>query len=194
MDIPLRFDNEISLTVRDGETGEVRHQLTQHNDISDDMLASGRNIYVNDFIEDPRPYCFLLRDGADWSGFTWNRKNPWAPYCYVPNNLYGGSFDAIANPHWRAQSGCSAAGGRWRLFYQWTQLADDLQLKALGLTGWDSAYPAATYGMVTDAWSVIVPQSLIVLPTPVLVRGRKGGTQLQDILEISYYLSVVGVN
>ena len=196
MDNALRFDNTVDLVIRAGDTGEVLQGVSTHNDISDDLLGSGRHIYANDIVNESRPYCFILRDGPDWSGFTWNRKNPWAPYCFVPNNLYNGAFDATANPHWRAQSSCALVNGRWRLFYQWTQLADDIQLKALGLTGWDGgvANVPNCYGMVTNAWSVVVPQTLIILPTPILVRGRKGGTQVQDILEISYYLSVVGVN
>jgi hypothetical protein len=197
MDTPaLKFDNEVQITLRSSVTGKVLGEYTSHNDVSDDILASGRNIYSNDTLNDVRPWCFLLRDGPLWSGFTWDRKNPWAPYTCSPNNLYGGSFDGTANPHWRAYSSCSYVGGRWKLFYQWTQLADDLQLKALGLTGWDADQSnlAQKSGCITNAWSVFTPQTLIVLPTPIPVKGRKGGTQVQDILEISYYLSVVGVN
>lgn len=197
MELPaLKFENEVQITLRDSRTGDVISEHTTHNDISDDILVSGRNIYSNDCVNDVRPYCFLLRDGAAWSGFTWDRKNPWAPYTYSPNNLYGGGFDATANPHWKAYTSLTTVGGRWKLFYQWTQLADDLQLKALGLTGWDSDQTSIPNraGCITNAWSVFTPHTLIVLPTPILVKGRKGGTQVQDILEISYYLSVVGVN
>lgn len=192
----LRFENVVHLQVRAGDTGAVLAEHEAHNDISDDMMCSGRQIYLTDEVDDPMPYCFLLKDGPLWTGFTWNQRNPWAPYCYVPNNLYNGVADASANPHWAPHARGTFVNGRWKLFYQWTQLADDLQLKAIGLTGWDNDHTsyAQRWGCITNAWSVITPQSLITLPTPILVRGRKGGSQVQDILEISYYLSVVGVN
>jgi hypothetical protein len=193
----VRFDNTVSIRLTAGDTGKVLYEDEIHNDISDDLLGSGRWIYVNAIRDEAFPWCFILRDGPKWAGFTWDRTNPWAPYSNVPNNLYDGAFDPTADAHWMGQIGLSTyVNGRWKRFYRWTKLADDLQLKAIGLTGWDmdQGSMAARQGCINGAWSTITPQSLIILPSAITVRGNKGGSQVQDILEISYYLSVVGVN
>ena len=189
------LQNIVNLTVRSGETGEELFSFEDHNDISDDLLAANGYVYIAPIRETAAPYCFLLKDGPDWASFVWDRRNPWAPYCATPNNLYNGGYDATADPHWRPKA-WSFAGDRHRLFFQWTKLADDLTVKALGLTGWDSTVPnfPNSCGIVEDTPGVFVPQSLIILPTAITVKGRKGGTQVPDILEVSYYLSVVGVN
>ena len=194
MSTPI-LENIAQVKVRSGETGEVLFEVEQHNDISDDLLACGRFIYTAPTRNEAYPYCFLLKDGADWDTFTWDRKNPWAPYCATLNNIYDGGYDTTANPHWVPKS-WSFVDNRHKLFFQWTKLADDMSVRAFGLTGWDNAAPnfPASQGIVSSAPGVFVPQTLVILPSAALVKGRKGGTQTPDILEISYYLSAVGVN
>ena len=194
-DLALRFDNQIELTVRSGETGEVLHQVQEHNDISDDFLASTKLTLFMDLKNQSAPYCFLLKDGPAWGGFSWDRKNPWAPYCATLNNKYGTIYDTTADPHWKSRN-YSYVEGRHRLFFQWTKLADDITVRALGLTGldrWVPNYPESC-GIVASSPSVFVPQTLVVLPSPITVHGRRGGSQIPDILEVSYFLSLVGVN
>lgn len=200
MNPAVTFKNTVQLVVRSGDTGEELFRHEDHNAISDDMLANAQNIYLYGEIG-LLPACFLLKDGPAWSGFTWDPRNPWAPYCATVNNLYGGSFDVTADPHWKLQLSAAAtwvpAELRHKLFYTWTKLADDLSVRALGLTGWgwgEVTGGTVSLGLATSQATVFVPQSLIILPTPVLVRGRKAGTQIPDILEVSYYLSAVGVN
>ena len=198
MSSALEFKNEIVLRVTNGETGALRDEVRLHNDISDDVLAWVRNIYLNaggDAGGTGYPACFLLPDGADWATFSWDRTNPWAPYCYSLNSLYQGVNDATADQHWGKHT-WTFDGVRHRLWFRWTKLADDLQLKALGLTGWDSSvdnFPTSC-GLASGVPTVFTPQTLVVLPTSMLVRGRKNGTQVPDTLEISYYMSLVGVS
>ena len=189
------LQNIVQVAVRSGETGKTLFEFENHNDISDDLLACGKFIYMAPTRSEAYPYCFLLKDGTDWDTFTWDRKNPWAPYCATLNNIYNGDYDATANPHWVTKS-WSFINNRHKLFFQWTKLADDLNVRAFGLTGWDPNVPnfPASQGIVSSAAWVFVPQTLVILPSAVLVKGRKGGTQTPDILEISYYLSAVGVN
>ena len=192
------FKNDITIRVLSGETGKVLDEAHAHNDISDDLLAWCRVIYGNGYANASGagcPCCFFLPDGPLWNGFIWDRSNPWAPYCYSMNNLYQGEVDATAEPHW-ANHKWNWDGSRHRLWFRWTKLADDVQLKALGLTAWNPWVDqwAQGYGVVNGQPTVFIPQTLVVLPSSILVRGRKNGTQIPDTLEISYYLSIVGVN
>jgi len=198
--IKLEFKNEVVLRVISGDTGKVSAESRIHNDISDDVLGWATNIYLNGGAVASGngtgyPACFLLPDGPDWATFSWDRTNPWAPYCYSLNSLYQGVNDGSADQHW-AKHVWSFDGARHKLSFRWTRLADDFQLKGLGLTAWDpytSDFPGG-YGLVSGAPSVFVPQTLVTLPTSLLIKGRKGGDQTPDTLEISYYMSLVGVN
>ena len=198
----IDLKNTVQLLLRSGDTGEELFRYEDHNDISDDITVFARRLYAatRNLGAAGNPYCFLLKDGPDWTGFTWDRKNPQAPYCAAANNLYNGAYDTNADPHWTSR----VAGATWnatekrhKLFFTWTKLAEDLSVKALGLTGWDDHwipnFPVCM-GIDTSKTTVFVPQTLITLPAPILVRGRRGGTQIPDILEVSYYLSAVGVN
>ena len=193
----IDFKNEIQITVRSGETGKVLHEIDTHNDISDDMLAAEYHTYFNAKGNTGTPWCFLLQDGPLWSGFTWDRTNPWAPYCYSQNNLYQGVADTSADMRYAGNTWTwDAASKRHKFWFRWTKLADDITLRAFGLTGWNSfveQWPQC-YGIQNNAPVVFCPQSLVVLPTPILIHGRKAGSQIPDTLELSYYLSLVGVN
>ena len=190
----LTFDNKATIRLRCGQTGEIKAETEVHNDISDEMLASANMIYLNSYMNNYPPICCLFPDGPLWASFTWDRTNPWCPYMYTLNNTYQGNVDATANSHY-AGPNWTFDGTRHRLWYQWTKLADDFQLKAIGLTAWDAwvAQFPQCYGMQAQP-VVFHPQSLVVLPTSFTIKGRKGGLQVPDTLEISYYLSLVGVN
>jgi hypothetical protein len=41
---------------------------------------------------------------------------------------------------------------------------------------------------------IFVPETLVILPSAILVHGRDGGLGTPDILQITYTLSVVGVS
>src|SRR5271166_5268686 len=206
--LKLKFDNEVTITLRSGKTGEILWESTQDNAVSDDLLCPAQTIfmqpnragnastpYVGDY-----PICFILPDGPNWAGFTFDRANPWAPYCISANN----SVDNAADPQWQGYvhgSGytpVSTVFGKTKFFYQWTNLPQDFQLKGIGLTGWQGDAPnqSPRIGFQSTPYvpTVFVPQTLVVLPTSILVHGRNLGTETPDVLQISYFLSIVGTS
>src|SRR5271157_761637 len=206
----VTFDNEVSITVRSGETGDIAYQYDAPNAVSDDILGTGgsvAHIFYTVFAQSTQPpFCFILPDGAQWSGFTYDRSNPWAPYCITANN----SVDTGATPQWQARTSVggytapsNTVTGRHKLFFQWggsnPGLPLDFTLRAIGLTGWQSddfsgdignyAFGAGVVAGQPLIPTVFVPQTLLVLPSGVLVHGRNGGSGTPDILQISYFLS-----
>src|SRR5271157_1626117 len=203
-----KFDNEVTVTLRSGKTNEILFEETRENTASDDLLCPNGSIFIQTgrsgntsppYVQD-YPYCFILPDGSNWSGFTYDPSNPWAPYCITANN----SLDNSADPQWQGYvhgSGftpCSTVFGAAKFFYQWTNLPQDFQLKAIGLTGWQSDISDQSYGIGFQASpyvpSVFVPQTLVVLPTSILVHGRNNGLETPDVLQISYSLSILGTS
>jgi hypothetical protein len=168
------------------------------------------------------PYCFLLPDDpiglTNWTSGMWaaqgsvfDRQNPWAPYCTSVNN----SVDTSAEPNWKLATSTTflapdnttvlsyptGIAGRWRLFYQWGTSGGlpglGLQLKALGLTAWENDIVDQQYGAGSTTNmqpTIFVPQTLVVLPTSVFIHGRNGGAGTPDILQVSYFLSIVGAS
>jgi len=202
----LNFDNPVEVTVRSGKTGEVLSHYDGHNAISDDVLGAYSTIFYTPFVTGAAPYCFILPDGAQWSGFTYDRTNPWAPYCITANN----SVDTSAQPQWQARQGVggytapsNTVTGKHKLFFEWNDLPTDLQLRGIGLTGWQSNvngegdiadFAFGAGATVNLQQTIFVPQTLLVLPSAVLVHGRNGGAGTPDVLQISYFLSIVGTS
>lgn len=210
--LKVKFDNEVQLKVISGKTGEVVTEWAGDNAISDDMIAGGQGggrIFAAP-ADGVRPYCFLLPDGPNWTGFTYDRQNPWAPYCISVNN----SVDTGAEPFWKQYSQFNffapdnmtnlltqpptGIAGRYRLFFSWgiPGLPFDFQLKAIGLTAWANNYADYIYGAGSQSnlhQSIFVPQTLVVLPAAITVHGRDNGLGTPDVLQISYFLSIVGV-
>ncbi len=202
----LKFDNTYVVTVRSGETGNVLLEQNGRNTISDDFLCARGKVFVSDNFVDGLPYCFLLPDGAAWTGFSWDRTNPWAPYCTTANNVVDTGAQVLYNA--TTSTGCSitkpydtgnANVNKWKLFYRWSLLPINLQLKAFGLTGWQSNVTAYAVGAsANQQQTTFVPQTLVVLPVSILVRGRNVSTpnpvaaQTPDVLEVTYFLSIVG--
>jgi hypothetical protein len=210
-----RFHNSIELIVRSGETGEEK-AVYKDNAISDDFLVTAGKIYGNNSLSSfsfhNQPTCFLLPDdpipgpSSPWAlwtlatGGTLPRLDPWAPYCYSLNNVGDATADELWKPKGSGSPGytapSSATGFRHKLFYTWSQLPFNIQLKAVGLTDMQPEYyNEYAMGLVGNGLpAIFVPQALVVLPQSILVHGRLGGTQTPDILEISYFLSVVGAS
>lgn len=202
----LKFDNAYVITVRSGETGDVLFEQGGHNTIADDFLCGYGKVFVNSNLANGLPYCFLLPDGAAWAGFSWDRTNPWAPYCTTANNVVDTGADllykatnsagcSITNPYAAGNTGTN----KWKLFYRWSLLPINLQLKAFGLTGWQSDVTAFFFGASSNQQqTTFVPQTLVTLPVSILVRGRNVSVpnavpaQTPDVLEVTYYLSIVG--
>lgn len=199
------FDNHIELVVRSGETGEIKDTFVQHNAISDDFLVGTGRIFSNESLNGfpgyGEPYCFLLPDGAAWTGFVWDRKNPWAPYSCTAQRTGDQNVGVDAyykSKTYTAPNGSGNPTNKHKLFYQWSALPQDITLKAVGLTGLqEPLYGVNIYG-ISDNPMIFVPQTLVILPSSILVKGRNavGGvpTQTPDILEVSYFLSIVGVS
>jgi len=204
------FDNEVSIKLISGETGEVKYDSTHDNAISDDFLCPYAAIYTQK-TNGQAPYCFILPDGPNWSGFSFDRMNPYAPYSVAVNNYVNNGAD----PQWKSYAGGANGGsytapygvlGQTKLFFQWTALPNDFPLRAIGLTGWQSYQlngdvPDIVYGAGLTGGSpnnsniptVLVPQTLVVLPSAILVHGILPGG-IPDVLQISYFLSIVGVS
>jgi hypothetical protein len=199
-----KFDNEVTVTVRSGKTNEVLFDTTKKNAISDDFLCPTQNIYQNGVHGTETPYCFLLPDGPNWNGFVYDRQNPWAPYCTSVNNY----LDNSADPLWKSYSGADSGTytppfgilGTTQMFFQWSNLPADLELRGIGLTAVQSSngntgdIPDQWFGALTNVPVIFVPETLVILPSAILVHGRDGGLGTPDILQITYTLSVVGVS
>jgi hypothetical protein len=203
----LNYDNPVEVTVRDGKTGKVTYHYEDHNAISDDILGQYGTIFFTGLQSTQPPYCFILPDGTQWTGFTFDRTNPWAPYCISANNSLAGTTSD--NPQWQIRQSVggytppsNTVTGKHKLFFQWSDLPLDFSLRAIGLTGWQSEsgtgdIPDYLYGAgnaVNNLATVFVPQTLLVLPSAVLVHGSNGGSGTPDVLQISYFLSVVGTS
>jgi hypothetical protein len=198
----FKFENEAIITIRSGKTGDILYETSEHNAISDDILGAEGHIYTTPMANTTAPYCFLLPDGSNWSGFTYDRTNPYAPYCISVNN----SVDTSAEPFWKTRTTYTAPSntvtGRHKLFFQWSNLPFDFQLKAIGLTGWQSDtsnsdmadYNFGAGTSVNQQATIFVPQTLVVLPGAVLIHGRNGGSGTPDVLQVSYFLSIVGTS
>jgi hypothetical protein len=207
-----KFHNSIELVVRSSETNEVLAHYEKDNAISDDFLCANGSIFVNNdaVASGTKLSCFLLRDDgisetawANWTtitGGSLQRFDPWAPYCYTANNSTDTSAQQLyAGKSYTAPS--TATGGRHKLFYGWggsygTGLPLDIYVKAIGLTDiLPEVYQDLTWGVVPNGTAaVFVPLTLVVLPQSILVHGRNGGLGTPDVLEITYYLSIIGAS
>ena len=77
----FELENKIRVMVRSGKTNEILCESEESNDIADDFLCGSNRILTNNEKNVSQPYCFLLPDGAAWTGFTFDSANPSAPYC-----------------------------------------------------------------------------------------------------------------
>jgi len=192
------FNNKVHIQVKSA-AGEILSDYEDHNDYADDVLVAGGCLSRINLYERAGPWCFLLPDGPKWSEFIFDRKNPWAPYCMTINN----SADTDANPLFASRdmalggAGAQKIGNQWKLFFKWSKLPKDISLKAVGLMGFgghtDNPRP---HGAYANTPTVFNPQTLLVLPQPLFVKGRKdatGASQAPDTLEVSYYIGLVGV-
>lgn len=198
----FKFHNEVEIKILSGKTGDVIHEWNHENAISDDILGAYGHIFVTSMQSGAAPWCFLLPDDpigfTNWTGFTFDRSNPWAPYCTAVSNSVDTGADAQYQTRTTYTAPTSPVAGKHKLFFQWTKLATDFQLKAIGLTGWQSAsgsgdIPDSQFGIVNQQPVIFIPQTLVVLPTSILIHGRNGGAGTPDILQVSYFLSIVGV-
>lgn len=178
--------NTVHIQVKSAE-GEVLHEHTDHNDIADDILVWKEHILRNNQSNQSNPYCFLLPDGPAWAGYTFNRLDPWAPYCMTLNR----TMDTNADTLYAGHATPVQVGNTWKLFYKWTKLPLDLTLKAIGLMDWegnggiDGAYP--------NNATIFNPMTLLILSSPLTIKGRLAGAQTPDTLEVTYYIGMTGV-
>jgi len=198
------YSNRVEIVVKSQE-GEVLHQYTKDNVISDDFLVPSDRIFDNKTLSgfggtQFSPAAFLLPDGAEWASYPgWDARNPWAPYTNTLNNSTNSSANQLisglskASPNNLSVPNASTQY-RWKMFYSWTQLPVDLQLKAIGLTLMQSdAFNSTLFGSPANGVPAnFCPQTLVILPSSFLVHGLTGSTGVPDVLEISYFISVVG--
>jgi hypothetical protein len=199
-----KFKNEVTVKLISGATNEVLLDETKENAISDDFLCPTGYIYQNGVHGSETPYCFLLPDGPNWTGFVYDRQNPWAPYSTTASNY----IDNTADPLWKSYAASSSGTytapygvlGTTQLFFQWSNLPVNLELRGIGLTavqsnnGNNGDVPDQWFGAVADEPVIFVPETLVILPSAILVHGRNGGVGTPDILQITYTLSVVGIS
>jgi hypothetical protein len=208
------FSNEVKVTVRSGETGDVKFEWNGENAICDDTLCTEEQIFITPFASSGNsggpPWCFLLPDDpvglTNWVGFTFDRTNPYAPYCTTLNNALNPSAQAQWQGRQYHTGPSNPVTGQHTLGFTWNNLPTDFQLKAIGLTGWQysnistinsgangSAYGVPGANSPAALASQLVPQTLVVLPTSILVHGiYPSGTP--DVLTVAYSLSIVGTS
>lgn len=189
------FNNQVEITVRSGVTGEVISEARHHNDISDDFCGSSQMLYMiknaSTNLNSGYPYAFILPDGAEWATFSFDRTNPWVPYAVTANR----TADPVnADTMYKAsQWSYDSVLRRHKLFFRWSNLVDDFNLKAVCLSGQDTNFSITSWGLV-DATTALIPSTISILPSAISIKGRKLGTQTPDTLEISYFLSSVSVS
>lgn len=180
------FDNTVNIVLRDGSTNEIKENIELHNDINEDIITHHYQLYRFPSLDMNHPQCALYLDGPKWDGFVWNPKNPWCPYTITKNRTADASADTI----YQTRQSLTSVNGKWKLFYRWNKLPDDILLKAVGLINW---FGEDVINGVLDSTTILTPDTLLILPAPITVKGRKLGTQVPDILEITYWLSITGV-
>jgi hypothetical protein len=206
------FSNRVEITVKSQE-GEVLHSFVKDNVISDDFLVPFGRLFFNATLNQFAgtffsPIAFLLPDGTEWASYPgWDARNPWAPYTCTLNN--SNNISASTLPQGLSKFGyntneasntsnlhnpVAANQYRWRMFYSWNQLPTDLQLKAVGLTGLQTdVFNGVSFGAPASGVPAnFAPESLVIIPTSFLVHGLVGATNIPDVLEVSYFISVVG--
>jgi hypothetical protein len=195
----VTFKNPVSIKVLDGDTREVKQEWNGENAISDDVLCAYGQVFYTNLRSGNGPICFLLPDGGNWTGFTYNRQEPYAPYCISANNYLYPSEQTVYQQFTTYTPPSNNVTGQHKFFYEWNNLPTNIQLKAIGLTGWQSNLtggnlPPAVFGLTASQPIVLIPQTLVILPTSILVHGYNGGATTPDVLEVSYFLSVVGAS
>jgi|SRR5271157_4389385 len=202
------FKNRVEIVVKNKD-GEILHEYAKDNAISDDFLVNLGRIFFNETTGAfsgaySSPVAFLLPDGPLWTGLpAFDRQNPYAPYVVTANNIVNSSANQLYSG--LSKSGpnnltppSAATQNRWKMFYTWTQLPVDLQLRAIGLTAlqtdmYNGQYD--TFGLLGNGFAaVFIPETLIVLPSAFLIHGLSGATNIPDVLEISYFISVIGAS
>lgn len=197
------YSNRVEVVVKSQE-GEVLHQYAKDNAISDDFLVPALRIFDNSTLSSSAgtfssPFAFLLPDGAEWAIYPgWDPRNPWAPFTNTLNNSLNFSANTLAlglskNSPNNLSGPNTSTQYRYKMFYSWTQLPVDLQLKAIGLTGMQTdVHNPILFGAITNTPANFCPQTLVILPSSFLVHGLTGSTGVPDVLEVSYFISVVG--
>jgi|SRR5271157_111029 len=197
------YSNRVEIVVK-SQDGEILHQYAKDNAISDDFLVPSLRIFDNSTEASfggtfSSPFAFLLPFGTEWATYPgWDPRNPWAPYTNTLNNSLNFSANTLilglskSSPN-NLTAPSTATQYRWKMFYSWSQLPNDLNLKAIGLTGMQTdVHNSILFGAVTNTPANFCPQTLVVLPSPFLVHGLTGSTGIPDVLEVSYFISVVG--
>lgn len=197
------YNNRVEIVIK-SKDGKVLNEYAKNNAISDDFLAPAFRIFDNTTLAQfggsfGSPAAFLLPDGAEWTSYPgWNPRNPWAPYTCTVNNSANNTANTLYNTLSKQSPNNltlpqSSTQYRWKMFYSWTQLPVDLQLKAVGLTGLQTdVFNTTLFGQVANQPVQFCPEALVILPTSFLVHGLSGATGVPDVLEVSYFISVVG--
>jgi len=202
------FQNRVEIVIKN-KAGEILNEYAKDNAISDDMLVNAGRIFFNATTNSfegaySSPILFLLPDGPLWTGLpAFDRQNPYAPYVVTANNISNNAANQLgaglskASPN-NLTPPSAATQNRWKMFYSFTQLPVDLQLRAIGLTAWQSdEFPGSysAFGLPGSGLAaVFIPQSLVVLPAAFLIHGLSGATNIPDVLEVSYFISVIGAS
>jgi hypothetical protein len=188
--IELKYKNPLSISILDGSTKKLKERVDIENSISNDFLVGFGNMYQKYCNFANYMHLALLPDGPLWSSWTWDPTDPYVPYPFS----VGTQTDNVANPYYAAASQVlwDGTNNRWELFYQWNALPQNFSLRAMGLLAIDWNGNSNNWGNVNGLTTFPVG-TIAVLPTALSVLGRLGGTQVPDILQISYYFSVIGV-
>jgi hypothetical protein len=180
------FKNSLDISVIRGGAEEVTHI---ENSVADDFLCGLQGVYMKGPWTPDRLQAVLLPDGPRWDSWTWDPRDPWTPYPCLAN--HPNDTEAV-NIHQQASYNWDSVQNKARLSYQWTKLDQDFALKAVGLTNWDW-FDNTQIGVSGQGYTCIPVATIAVLPQPLVIKGRNSGAQVPDILQVSYYLSLIGV-
>src|SRR5271156_1472207 len=167
------YSNRVEIVVKSQE-GEVLHQYAKDNAICDDFLVPSLRIFDNSTLGSfggtfSSPFAFLLPDGSEWAIYPgWDPRNPWAPYTSTLNNSLNFAANTVilglskSSPNTLTPPS-TATTYRWKMFYSWSSLPNDINLRAIGLTGMQTdAFNSTLFGAVSNAPANFCPQTLVV--------------------------------
>lgn len=183
----FKYINQLEIQLVKPDTNEI---TTVYNSTSDDFLCGFGAIYSKCAANNQNyMQAVIFPDGPAWSGYTWNPRDPWIPYSCLPNKPDDPSASSLNQTPTVTYD---SVNRRFKYYYQWLKLDYDFNLRAIGLTLWDY-FDAAACGCAAAGYHSYPVGALAVLPSAIPIKGQIGGTQTPDILQVSYYISLVGV-
>jgi hypothetical protein len=180
------FQNNLDITLIHGDGSSETVKI--ENSVSEDFKIGLKGAYHFE----SNPIAVLLPDGPRWDGWVWDSNDPWVPYPLLENH----PLDSTARNLYLETISSSFSSGKQKFLYRWdgVGLDVDFSLKAIGLLNCGTLNGGTEQGLTGQGYIGLSKiDALALLPSPITIKGRLMGAQTPDILEVFYYISLVGV-